>query len=620
MNETLKIFKENPIIRKQYKIHTILQTLNSDNIQEALNIITEYIKDSEEKKHEIINLIGRISETNYAQMKNYIKLLKLISLEPLSLKDIIQDNITIIFNLSFIYFAKNLIDEKIITRKQYYNYLHSENYIDYPNEGYYEKNEYNKINYYYIRKISDIIDKDDEIELKNILSKPGGDINYTFKQIPHTKIWANISLIQYAAFRGSVICFKYLKNKFADIFDNNEEMNIISCAVCGGNPEIIQILKDMGLEIKSSHLKYTIKYHRPKLFDYITSTFSIDKNDKKLILLCIYHNFLHGLFFFENACFQNILYAELPIDNPFYNFFYSNNYELFKQCCNLNLFKKNDFIKYKNYRCNMDYICRNGDIVLFKYIYSKFPNINNINSLLDDIIISRNINFIKYVFDNFEVDINTKGYQGYTPIHRAIELNDEKIIEFLLQNGGINFNLRTEYDEDILTTAIKKKSKKMIKYLINLPNYPINRMRDSYEINPLGNAICQGDIETVKLLLNHPNIKPNIYTFFNSQHHNFKTNHIELALDSKNQTIMELLLSHPLITLTEKEKDLIVKTFPSISKEIINNVKIRKPNKYDNLNDSYCEDDYLDYDEDSEEKKMNEENEKDFDRDSSDSY
>ena len=299
MNSTLKVFKNNPIFECQYKIQTILQNLNNDKILEALKLISDYINESGEKKYEIIELISRISETNYSQIDNYIKLLKSLSLEPLSLKDIIQDCITVIFKQSWIFFAKNLIKENLITRKQYYDYLYSENYIDYPNPDYFEKEKYSKINYFYIRKISDIIDRDDDFELKNILSEPNSDINYTFYKIPHTEIWEEVSLIQYAAFRGSIKCFKYLKNKFADILANNEKMNIVSCAVCGGNWEIIEILKNnFDLKIKKSDIKYTIEYHRPYLFDYIITNFGIDKADeKKLSLLCIQHNFLHGIFF-----------------------------------------------------------------------------------------------------------------------------------------------------------------------------------------------------------------------------------------------------------------------------------------------------------------------------------
>ena len=76
---------------------------------------------------------------------------------------------------------------------------------------------------------------------------------------------------------------------------------------------------------------------------------------------------------------------------------------------------------------------------------------------------------------------------------------------------------------------------------------------------------------------------------------------------------MELLLFHPLITLTDEEKNKIIKKYPSISKEIIDKVKIREPNKYDKLNECYDEDERLDYEEDendSEKGDKDEDNEK----------
>ena len=111
-------------------------------------------------------------------------------------------------------------------------------------------------------------------------------------------------------------------------------------------------------------------------------------------------------------------------------------------------------------------------------------------------------------------------------------------------------------------------------------------------------AINKGDVETVKLLLNHPKIIPCIYTYHFLENCEIKTNHILLTIESGNQEIMELLLSHPLITITEKEKKKIIEKFPKISREILNKTKMRKENKYDKADDEILlDEDDVDFDE-----------------------
>ena len=607
MAKTIKDLVNNPIIQEQYKIQISLYNLTEKNLKSSLNLISNYLKKDEDRINEIIKLIARIAETKYDTIDIYIKLLKSISLKSHILKDEIQNCLNILFNNDFLFFCQKLIKENFISQKQYDKNLsdNKKKYIDFPNYEF-PHTKLEKNDYPFIRKISEIFDNDNEIELKKILAERPKDKNYIFSSIPHlNKNIQEISLIKYAAFRGSEKCFKYLVNNNAKISNNTsdddeDKINIASCGVCGGNSNIIEILKKKGMEIKKSDILYTIRFHRIYLFDYIVKKFGVNNDDKEtLIFECISNNFLHGLIYFKNLPLKVCFYPDSPYREnlKFKNFISSGNLELLKVALKLKIYTSKDFITKEGYISKLDYVCEIGDKNMFLYLYSTFSKNIKIELIFDHIIDSRNLDFINYIFENFKIDKNARDVHGYTPFHRAIFLNDNDIIDYLFNKKGIDLFTINDFGDNLLDTAIEKGCSKIIKFLIDLPDYPINRETDSYEINPLGHAISKCDVETVKLLLNHPKIIPCIYTFHNAQNCEIKTNHILLAIKCGNQKIMELLLSHPLIEITEKEKKDILKKYPKISKKILNSVKMRKENKYDKADeilsaeDSYFNDD-----------------------------
>ena len=68
---------------------------------------------------------------------------------------------------------------------------------------------------------------------------------------------------------------------------------------------------------------------------------------------------------------------------------------------------------------------------------------------------------VKIYFLDYHSSINAKGFQGYTPILRACELNDEILFYFLIDinkllEKKINFFERTDYGEDIFTICCEK--------------------------------------------------------------------------------------------------------------------------------------------------------------------
>ena len=191
----------------------------------------------------------------------------------------------------------------------------------------------------------------------------------------------------------------------------------------------------------------------------MVNNFNIKKDINNLLVECFRNNFLHGLFYFKNEFIKNVFKFEYPAMklDRFRTILYSGNFEILKICFNLDIFDK-------NYTSLWGYISYLGDKYIFSYFYSKFQKQFEPNQLLDNIINSRNLDFINYIFTNFEININSRGFQGYTPIHRAIYLNDEDLIDYLLlKKEKIDFLTLTDYDEDLLETAIEKNCHKIIK-------------------------------------------------------------------------------------------------------------------------------------------------------------
>ena len=102
-----------------------------------------------------------------------------------------------------------------------------------------------------VRALSSIIDNDDSDALQEYLSHPSRSVDMTFFTIPHFSMYScpisgDVSLIDYAAYRGMVKCFKYLLLNGAKLTKGGEATSM-TYAICGGNIEIIHIVEEQHL-------------------------------------------------------------------------------------------------------------------------------------------------------------------------------------------------------------------------------------------------------------------------------------------------------------------------------------------------------------------------------------
>ena len=112
-----------------------------------------------------------------------------------------------------------------------------------------------------------------------------------------------------------------------------------------------------------------------------------------------------------------------------------------------------------------------------------------------------NTSFLRHIFLKYHSSINAKGFQGYTPIICACELNDEILFYFLfgidkMLEEKINFFEKTQYGDDIFIICCEKcPDDEFLKWLYdNGLYYNTKEYNDLYVIDALGMAIYKNRV------------------------------------------------------------------------------------------------------------------------------
>lgn len=144
--------------------------------------------------------------------------------------------------------------------------------------------------------------KDDLENFQNITSvKPDFDFNqkvqlpvFFYFPLPEKKA----SLIEIAAFYGSINCFKFLYNNIK-IEGKIGFYSVIDYAVAGGNLEIVRICMQNGLEPANS-LSFAISFRRNNIFEFLLSSYT-DIDINKVAIECAEKNFIYGLRYLQES-------------------------------------------------------------------------------------------------------------------------------------------------------------------------------------------------------------------------------------------------------------------------------------------------------------------------------
>ena len=363
------------------------------------------------------------------------------------------------------------------------------------------------------------------------------------------------SLIEYAAFYGSIQIFKYLYLNKVDI---SPLLWIYS--IHGRNADIIHLLEEYQIQpfdlTFNQILKESIKCHHNEIAHYIQNNKLTKKEGLSISIKYSNFEFLSkeeiDEFGFYFACKNNdVFIADYILNNASIDvnaIFTDGNIQQTALCAAVRE--------------------RNKEIVHFLL---SIPKIDvNVKSI--------------YIVDGLEEEKRKNYKKDKTPLIIAVCENDEEIVELLLSNQDIDVNATVDYydvcdyamhhiEKSALNIAIEKGKVKIVSLLLSHPQICVNQIcrhndgdygvdegHDRFiEKIPLILAVEKENIEIISLLLNHPKIDINIKSRYHDyqyiKHFGYRGNQykertaLSIAVDKNNAEIVHLLLKHSKIKL-----------------------------------------------------------------------
>jgi ankyrin repeat protein len=277
-------------------------------------------------------------------------------------------------------------------------------------------------------------------------------------------------------------------------------------------------VEDIDLNLKDNNNNYLINY------------LVIQNNYKLLKKLFQINDIKIDIFDSDN---KNILYIPIKYnyDNIFNLLLDYNKKTIGVSICD---------IKDKNNNIALHYAINYKNIEFIKLLLDNNSNINiednDGNNSFHLSILSRDIDIVKLIFkssnDKLYI-INSRTLNGYTPIHYATNLQEIKILEFLLENNA-DINLQDYENEfNIIISSIKLRSKEI--FLICLKyNIDINK-QDIYGNTILHYIILEELYDFFEILIDKYDLNCNLWNidgklplhlYFDIDNINFSKNNI----------------------------------------------------------------------------------------------
>lgn len=270
------------------------------------------------------------------------------------------------------------------------------------------------------------IRKDNVSELQTLISSdPEFDYDTMLKSDFYErseKLFGKLNLMKYAAFFGSVECFKYLMLNGAKLDgedQKNNPNNLLGFAIAGGNLEIIRIISQNGNVEMSKCLNTAIQFFRTDIYNWIQENHPTDL-------------FSHGNY-----------------DSPLITtVFDSNNLEIFLKCWDYGIDRQLTL----TYDVPLVYLASKNCVEILEF-FLKVPGINaNIrnNSFITPLTLAcknGNIDMIQVILDSHKADINLKGQDDTSPLINAIRSKKLEAVKLIGEYPGTDFKLLSPLQE-----------------------------------------------------------------------------------------------------------------------------------------------------------------------------
>ncbi|OHT14527.1 hypothetical protein TRFO_15042 [Tritrichomonas foetus] len=357
--------------------------------------------------------------------------------------------------------------------------------FDYGFEGKHNENR-QAINIPEENELSLIIRNDDCDKFQNICSSPAFKLNSRIESIGITKIMPNPqenpTLIEYAAFFGSIKIFKYLL-----IHIDSLPQSLVLYAVSGGNIEILHLCEQHNCSFNDC-IKYAVKYRHYDMISWLIETKQCQLDYKYIIKYHANEFIIKFLQEFISKNDKNILSKML----------YSS-------------------VKYNNY-------CLTSFLTNFPNTNLNFVSKSGKNSILHRIYPFTSKRIITLLLSRNDIDFDTSNAFGMTPFLCACETNNVYYAK-LLYSKSINISHLSYNSYNPLHIACLNLCYETAKYLISLKKININSVCNDNQ-SPLF-VLCQ-TINSMALLELHKRISPNN----SNENIHLISNFIKLFLDN----------------------------------------------------------------------------------------
>lgn len=340
------------------------------------------------------------------------------------------------------------------------------------------------------------------------------------------------TIIQYAAFHGSIKSFSYLVDNGADIYVKDlKERNLFYFIVAGNSLNIFKLMTS-NIDIESI-IKASIIYHKALFYDIYAVSIPKETYPELFVLSCKAGN---------AYVINKILEQEIPtnfIKEGLSAAIEGGNYDVAKILIN--------YSDGSNLLSAIDHHFNDIAELMFNH-NEEFVNYQEKRRFpLLSAIEHNNMKMIEMLCSSYIINSSLCNSDGNNALLYAISKQKIEIVYFLLEHLVFDINSTNNQRESALLIAVKLNQAELVTHLLNIEKIDVN-CQDSNGYSPLMWAAWKGETEICAKLLDHPAIDVNIQD-------NFGCTPLIMAAWTNNIEEFKMLAHHPEVDFQLRDAD-----------------------------------------------------------------